>query len=422
MIEKLRNLLANRVVKNISLASFGTLVSQGLFIAALPVLTRLYAPSDFALLAIYTSLIGLFVVIACGRFDIAIPLPETDFDGALLLLISLVFAALFSLVLFFIYLFFGPDLLEIFSLSEFSPYVWLVPLGVFFAASNSCLEYWFARVKRFGFMAKTKVARATMATGSQVGIGHTTQWPGGLIAGQIVFAASGAVIQFTRFLLDSHKMLRLFSIDKLRRVAGDYMRFPLLSGPEAVFNKIGVHVPVLIIAGAEGPEAGFLMIAMRILAVPISLLGVSVQQVYLSEAPEKYREGTLRQFTLQLQLALFRVGALPLLLLGALAPLLAVPVFGPGWEGVGLVILWLTPSYFLQFIVSPISVVLHVVNKTGYAALLQFWGALVRAGSVIFAGVFYPEYAVEIYAVSGVVFYLSYLVVVDRSLHKTHLQ
>ena len=75
--------------------------------AVLPLLTRLYEPSDFALLAIYTSLIGLFVVVACGRFDLAIPLPESESDGLSLLILSLVIAAVFSFVLALIYWIWG---------------------------------------------------------------------------------------------------------------------------------------------------------------------------------------------------------------------------------------------------------------------------------------------------------------------------
>ena len=63
--QSIKILLENRVVRNISLATIGTAVSQGILVAVLPLLTRLYEPSDFALLAIYTSLIGLFVVVAC---------------------------------------------------------------------------------------------------------------------------------------------------------------------------------------------------------------------------------------------------------------------------------------------------------------------------------------------------------------------
>lgn len=409
-------LLENRVVRNISLATIGTAVSQGVLVAVLPLLTRLYDPTEFTLLAIYTSIMGLFVVIAAGRYNLAISLPNVDAEGLSLLLISLIVASAYSALLALLCWLFGQELLSIFSLTIFSPFLWIVPLGVFFGAYNMSLEYWFARNRKFQFLAKTRIFRALVAVASQILIGIFAGWPAGLILGQLAFVATGAIIQVFELASNrSHHFIRHPAVD-LKRLASKYSRFPLMSAPEAILNNVGVHVPVLIVAAAAGPEAGFLIIAMRILAVPISLLGVSVQQVYLSEAPQKHRDGNLRGFTLKLQLALFRLGLLPLVVVGGLAPFLAESVFGTGWGPLGLIVLWMTPSYILQFIVSPVSVVLHVTNNTGYAALLQLWGAILRVGSVTCAAVLWPAYMVEVYAVSGFLFYSSYAIAVSRTL------
>ena len=415
--QSIKVLLENRVVRNISLATIGTAVSHGILVAVLPLLTRIYEPSDFALLAIYTSLIGLLAVVACGRFDIAIPLPESESDGLSLLILSLLIAAIFSLLLSLIYWVWGESLLSVFSLTEFQPFAWLVPLGIFLAACNLCLEYWFARTKQFGFLAKTKIARAASGAGSQVGIGLISRWPAGLIVGQMVFSGVGAFVQGIRLWLSHGAAIQQQSVTTLKRVAREYSRFPLMSGPEAIFNKIGVHVPVLIIAAmAVGPEAGFLMLAMRILSVPVSLLGVSVQQVYLSEAPQAYREGRLQIFTQRVQINLAKAGAPPLIVLGLLAPLIMETIFGPGWERAGWIILWLTPSYVVQFIVSPISVALHVVDKIAYASVLQLVGSILRVGAVALAVIWYPHFLVEFYAISGLLFYALYYLVVTHAL------
>lgn len=63
--------------------------AQALTILALPVLTRLYSPEDFSLLAVYVAILGILTVVACLRFEIAIPLPEQDEEGAHLLVLAL---------------------------------------------------------------------------------------------------------------------------------------------------------------------------------------------------------------------------------------------------------------------------------------------------------------------------------------------
>src|SRR5690606_24663663 len=67
----------------------GTLGAQLIGIAALPVLSRLYTPSDFKALAVYTAIVSILSVVACLRFDFAIPLPKSDFSAANLLVMSL---------------------------------------------------------------------------------------------------------------------------------------------------------------------------------------------------------------------------------------------------------------------------------------------------------------------------------------------
>ena len=66
----------------------GTAGGRLILLAVLPVVTRLYDPEDFALLAVYMALITTLSVAACLRLDIAIPLAETDEQAADLLVMS----------------------------------------------------------------------------------------------------------------------------------------------------------------------------------------------------------------------------------------------------------------------------------------------------------------------------------------------
>lgn len=67
----------------------GTGLSQAIMLAMSPVLTRIYSPTDFSMLAAYTALTSILSVAACLRFDIAIPLPEAEHEAANLLGLSL---------------------------------------------------------------------------------------------------------------------------------------------------------------------------------------------------------------------------------------------------------------------------------------------------------------------------------------------
>ena len=86
------------MLRNITVLTSGTVVAQALMMAALPFLTRIYSPTDFSLLAIYAAIIGILTAVSCLRYDIAIPLPDSDEDGMALLSVALVATFLVSLL------------------------------------------------------------------------------------------------------------------------------------------------------------------------------------------------------------------------------------------------------------------------------------------------------------------------------------
>ena len=53
----------------------GTATAHAITALSMPIVTRLYAPTDMSLLAIFASLLQILYVAICLRFDIALSLP-----------------------------------------------------------------------------------------------------------------------------------------------------------------------------------------------------------------------------------------------------------------------------------------------------------------------------------------------------------
>src|SRR5690554_8147650 len=66
--------------RGVSVLIGGTASAQLLSVLAIPFITRLYSPDDFGLLAAFTAFLAFFTVLSAARFDLAIPLPESDQD------------------------------------------------------------------------------------------------------------------------------------------------------------------------------------------------------------------------------------------------------------------------------------------------------------------------------------------------------
>ncbi|WP_422911694.1 lipopolysaccharide biosynthesis protein [Pseudomonas sp. MAC6] len=379
---------------------------------ALPILTRLYTPADFSLLAVFSSLLSIFAVVACLRFDIAIPMPGRDAQAFNLLALAMGCAVLVSLVAGVLLLLEPSWLPEIIGRLDLQPYLWLLPVGIFLAGAYSALQNWFVREKAFSLIAQSRVAQSAASAGTQVGMAGFGFGPIGLLFGYLLNTGAAFLILGVRLLRHEHfrQNAKELSYSTLKLAWRDYSRFPKYSTWEALANSAAIQLPVIMVAAlAAGPEAGYLLLAMTVIQAPMSLFGSAIGQVYLSRAPEEYREGRLGDFTADILGGLVKAGVGPLLAIGILSPLLFEAVFGEGWGRAGWLVAWMTPWFVMQFIATPVSMVIHVTGHQKAAFALQLFGLILRVSSVLLAVQFANTPLSEAYALSGALFYSIYL-------------
>lgn len=407
-----RWLPAGSFARSVGVLTGGTAFAQGLALLALPLLTRLYSPEDFALLAVYVAIIGIATVVSCLRYNIAIPLPDDDADGMALLAVSLVATSLISALLAMPVLFAPAQTAAVLGQPGLATYLWMIPLGVFFASAYNALQYWASRRKRFSAVARTRMTQAIGSVTVQAGFGVAQVTPFGLLFGSMMAQGLGMGRLLRTMISRDREIAGCLSRNRFLKNLYDYKRYPTYSVPEALFNTAGVQLPVILIAAAAAPEAGFLMLAMRAMGLPARLVGGSVAQVFIAEAPARLQDGTLVAFTRTTMRTLLRTGAPPLVAVGALSPLLFPLVFGAEWAPAGWLVAWMTPWFVLQFVASPVSMVLHVSGRVGLAMGLQAFGFLLRLCVVLSVSFVEPTWMAESYAVINGIFYLTYFAVI----------
>lgn len=395
------------VIHSVGTLVGGTAFAQALAMLALPFLTRLYSPDEFSVLAVYTSVLGILVVVACLRLEIAIPLPESDHDAASLLVLALTSALGFSLLVAMLALFFHAEFVSWLRVPTFSPYIWMVPIGMWIASSFAAIQFWSTRKRKFSRIARTRMVQAVGGVSVQVGTGVLGLGPFGLLLGQMINGGAGFIGLARDAWRHDRKVLSTVSFASMRKVLGVYSRFPKYSTFEALANTAGIQAPVIVIAAlALGPEAGYLMLAMRVMAAPMALVGSSIAQVYLAHAPEELRTGRLGDFTAKMLTGLMKVGVGPLIFVGIIAGPLAGIAFGKSWARVGELIGWMTPWFIFQFLSSPVSMVMHVAHRQRSMMTLQVMGVLFRIGALLAAYWIDRHYMSETYALTSGIFYM----------------
>lgn len=403
--------------KSVSVLVGGTAFAQALSVLVLPVITRLYSPENFALFAVYSSILGILAVATCLRFEIAIPIPEKDKDALSLFILAILSNIAFTSILVLVIFLFQVQILDLIQQPKLKPFIWLIPIGVFLAGLYNSLQYWTTRNKQFSTIAKTRITQSITSSTAQIGGGYYGFGAIGLIVGQIINFSAGIVRLSINFWKQSKFLFDQISIARLKENLKKYDKFPKYSTFEALAHIMAIELPVVIIAAvAIGPEAGYLVLAMKVMSIPITLIGGAIAQVYLSHASEYYNKGEIRAYTLKIIKKIALLTIIPLVLIGVMAPFVFPIVFGNEWSRAGYMITWMIPWFTMQILSSPVSMSLHVTGNQKTALLLQVVGLFIRVVGLILFSNYYSNWAFEYYALSGFVFYSLYLLVIMKIL------
>lgn len=398
--------------KSLSVLVGGASFAQAITVISLPAITRIYTPDDLGLLAVFSSIVGVVAVAACLRFDVAVAIPENDAEAINLLGLALSTAFIVSMVSGAV-IYSNPSFItSLIGQPKLEPFYPLIPLGIFLAASFSALQYWNTRKKKYSSIALAQIAQASMGGATQIGFGFFSNSLTGLFLGQIISNGSGVLILLNNFVVKGKALIKRISIREMKSTFRKYDSYPKFSTLDALANNAAAQIPIIIIASVTlGSEVGFLILAIKSMQIPMAFIGSAVSQYYLSNAPNHYRNGSLNNFTEKVILGLFHTGVGPLLFIGILAPVTFDLLFGVGWERAGELVLWMTPWFILQYIASPISMIVYVKNAQKLMLGLTVLGFFIRLAAIELSFLFYPYNVSEFYAVAGGVFYLLCFVV-----------
>lgn len=413
---RFRGLRSEGFVRSAGALVGGTALAQAIMVLVLPLLTRLYTPEDFSVLAVYVSILGITTVVACMGLELAIPMPEHDEEAANLLALALASSATVGAIASVAVALCSNDIVILLDQPRIQPYLWMFPLGVWLSSTYTALQYWATRKKRFPVIAKTRFAQAVGGAGTQALIGWGGSGAFGLLLGHMISSSAGILSLGRSAAKQDWTALRTIRLPAMLGMLREYQRFPKYGTLEGLTNNAGIQLPMIFIASlAVGPEAGFLMLAIRVMQAPMALIGGAVGQVYLSRAPQELRLGRLAAFTSEVVTGLAKVGVGPVLFISIIAPPVFAIVFGPEWRRAGELLAWMAPWFVFQLLSSPISMVMHVRNFQKYLLAVTSSGLVLRVGAIAVAAKVDRLRFAEYYAIGSGVFYFGCYWVFSRA-------
>ena len=371
-----------------------TLLAGGALAQALPLLlgpwlTRLYSPSDFGHFHLFSAVAANLAVIACARYEFALPLAQSDDEARALRTLCLRLLVL------------TVALTTVGALAwaawRSQPWALWLPAAVGALGLVSLATLNATRAERYRGLAAARVLQHGGGALLQAAAGAVQAgWAG--VTGLVVAPILAALTALAALGWPGPAGAPRAQWQAAARV---HISFPLLNTPHAFLGALQDTLALALIAAALGPAAaGAWGLALRYLKAPATLVGGAVSQVLYPRLVQFGATGAgctsaARALVLR-TMALLALLATPLVAgLWWLGPGLFAWAFGPEWEAAGGLARALALYIGLHFVASPLGVVtlawqaqawalkLALVGQAVFVVALALglaWGGLAGAG------------------------------------------
>jgi O-antigen/teichoic acid export membrane protein len=382
----------SQYVGAVTTLALGTLMAQVIVVGASPILTRVYAPEDFGIFALFMALVSSLVPIVCGKYEVAMMLPKSDRQGLQLLGISVRTAFLVSSILLFVIVsasYF--DLVDLFP-SELGDWLYLLPIMLFGMGIHISLNYYSNRQRMYKEMANAKLLQAVVVTTVTITLGFFGAGFNGFVIGSLLGLIL-AIIYLTA--LNQSKLL--FSSIKWNKnmweLLVQYKSFPMFNASSGLLDGLTLAMPIYFLSLYFPPSVvGYYALVVRVGSAPLAFLSGSISQVNLRKVVDLVASGQdVQSYLLYITAGLVGITALPTFILMFYSQSLFAFVFGEEWRVAGEFMEILAPSLAVSFVVSTLSSTLGATNNNfrgmvwkvvAFATTLLFFALLAPQGDI----------------------------------------
>jgi O-antigen/teichoic acid export membrane protein len=370
-VSRLQNLLSrlnpqNPIYRSILVLSGGTALAQLIGICSLPLVTRLYTPTEIGTVSLFLSFFGFWITCIAMRYEQALMIATDDAESHVVHRLATILVFLMSLLgVPVLWLLQQNHVLEFQLLPAWAPLIALPILlgyGLFMVYRS-----WALRGGLVSQISKASIVRAAAIAGTKLGLGA---FGGGVVA-LFVAELAGALTSMHR-LMQATKLHFVTSKPptigylQMRQAGLKYAKFPMLDSPSAWLDALAMMLPLPMVASLYGAEAaGWFGLARLVLSLPNAQIGAAVADVFqmsLAEAVRSKDPQRARRVFYMLLKKLGLIGLVPLVVSLAVLPWAFPIVFGPSWAPAGPVAASLAPWLYAAFVVSPLSRALPVLQ------------------------------------------------------------
>ena len=344
----------------------GVVLAQIVSFILSPVISRLYTPEEFGLLGTFTSIVGIAMFIAGGRYDMAIMLPKSKASSLNIVFLTFLVGLAFLIIGSLFILLVSNSSIKLIPTSNLGIWFYFISLSTLLALFNSIFNNWNTREKQFRFLRNIKILQTALNSSISLLLGFLKVSGGLIISNICTFFLIVVILIYSFFKSEPKVISKNFSRKLLVLNAKKYKNFPRFDSFSATFNAISnIGIPLLITSFFSVKDAGLYFFANKMVSLPLSFIITSFSGVYYQKASNLYHtdKGELFRFSKNIQKKLIYIVLIPLVLVSVFGPYIFKFVFGEVWEVSGGLIKYFVILLFFRSIYSPISQISNVLGK-----------------------------------------------------------
>ncbi|EOB7149114.1 type 8 capsular polysaccharide synthesis protein Cap8K [Staphylococcus aureus] len=339
-------------------------IAQVILIITTPIITRLYSPTEFGELTIFSNIAMILIPIINARYDLLIVNTKNDRSANILSQISFLISLLILLIL-----------IPIFAISA-----WLYPnfildfifiiIMLFLVSLTNIFTNYLNKERKYKVLSLINVFRAGSMALLQIIFGLLALGSLGLIIGFSLSYIAGITLGYKTFkkhfniVRDKEETKALFLENKNQLV---------YSTPSILLNSLSFSVVVFFIGILyTNTEVGIYGMAIRVLGIPVTIISLGLSKIFMQQANDYYIEyGNFRNLLLKFSSILVIVSIILYVPLYLFSEELVNILLGHSWVDAITVIKIVIPLFVIRLIVSTVSLSVIVLQKQQLELILQ---------------------------------------------------
>lgn len=407
--------------KNITTLASGTTIAQAISLITAPILYRIYDQNDYGTLGLYIAIVGVIGVFSTMQYLQPILLQKNDDDAKKLMWLNRLINTVVTIVVFLLVLFLGKYIAGWLNNPMITPWLYLIPVSIFFSGQNEIFGVWANRKKKYRILSINAILTAILVPIVSISFGLLQKGPLGLFLGLVTSQVIPAIVLLITLTRDEDLGLKYLDFSFIKSKAKEYKNFPLYSLPSEFVNRLTNQLPVFMLSSFVGPSAvGIYNLAVRMIGLPIQLIGGAISTVFRQRASEDYnKQGSFRNIYIKTFKTLTAISIPMLLIILIFGPQIFAFVFGPEWKLSGVIAQILMFMFVMKLIVSPLSYTWFIVDRLQESFYIHIY-MLVSNLIVFYVGFkFFSDYKLVLIAYA-INYILIYIYSAFRTYHFSH--